>query len=159
MKVLHGSDSDIVWLQRDFGIYVANLFDTGQAARVLSFPSAGLAYLLSHFCSVKVRASLINRLIPTCASLPSFARCVPCELCLSWHSRIMHKTFVVFGNKQTKAALVRTHGILCMLRSVPIRFCVPDRIQKACCIMLGFSKGCDEINCRRTRDGSLQTGV
>lgn len=55
VKVLHGSDSDIVWLQRDFGIYVANLFDTGQAARVLAYPSAGLAYLLSHFCSVKVR--------------------------------------------------------------------------------------------------------
>lgn len=54
VKVLHGSDSDIVWLQRDFGIYVANLFDTGQAARVLSLPSAGLAYLLSHFCSIKV---------------------------------------------------------------------------------------------------------
>ncbi|BDA42121.1 probable exosome component 10 at N-terminal half [Coccomyxa sp. Obi] len=53
VKVLHGADSDIVWLQRDFGIYVANLFDTGQAARVLAYPSAGLAYLLSHFCSVK----------------------------------------------------------------------------------------------------------
>lgn len=54
VKVLHGADSDIVWLQRDFGIYVANLFDTGQAARVLGFPSAGLAYLLSRFCAVKV---------------------------------------------------------------------------------------------------------
>eukprot|EP00897_Mesotaenium_endlicherianum_P003670 jgi/Mesen1/3330/ME000191S02465 len=30
VKVLHGSDRDILWLQRDFGIYVANLFDTGQ---------------------------------------------------------------------------------------------------------------------------------
>ena len=52
--MLHGSDSDVVWLQRDFGIYIVNLFDTGQAARVLGFPSAGLAYLLSHFCDVKV---------------------------------------------------------------------------------------------------------
>ena len=52
--MLHGSDSDVVWLQRDFGIYIVNLFDTGQAARVLGFPSAGLAYLLSHFCGVKV---------------------------------------------------------------------------------------------------------
>lgn len=57
MKVLHGADSDIVWLQRDFGIYVVNMFDTGQAARVLAFPSAGLAYLLSHLCGVKVRCS------------------------------------------------------------------------------------------------------
>ena len=38
VKVLHGADSDIVWLQRDFGIYVTNLFDTGQAARVLGIP-------------------------------------------------------------------------------------------------------------------------
>ncbi|RYR53851.1 hypothetical protein Ahy_A06g029095 isoform A [Arachis hypogaea] len=30
-KVLHGADRDIVWLQRDFGIYVCNMFDTGQA--------------------------------------------------------------------------------------------------------------------------------
>ena len=52
--MLHGADSDIVWLQRDFGIYVTNLFDTGQAARVLGYPSAGLAYLLSRFCKVKV---------------------------------------------------------------------------------------------------------
>lgn len=37
-KVLHGADSDIVWLQRDFGIYIVNLFDTGQAARVLGAP-------------------------------------------------------------------------------------------------------------------------
>ena len=54
LKVLHGADSDIVWLQRDFGIYIANMFDTGQAARVLGYPSAGLAYLLSRFCKVKV---------------------------------------------------------------------------------------------------------
>jgi ribonuclease D len=29
-KVMHGADHDILWLQRDFGIYVCNLFDTGQ---------------------------------------------------------------------------------------------------------------------------------
>ncbi|KAL6781777.1 RRP7 [Auxenochlorella protothecoides x Auxenochlorella symbiontica] len=53
LKVLHGSDCDIVWLQRDFGIYVANLFDTGQAARVLHYPGHGLAFLMDHFCSIK----------------------------------------------------------------------------------------------------------
>jgi ribonuclease D len=30
-----------------------NLFDTGQAARELEFPSPGLAYLLQHLCGVK----------------------------------------------------------------------------------------------------------
>lgn len=27
---MHGADRDIIWLQRDFSIYVCNLFDTGQ---------------------------------------------------------------------------------------------------------------------------------
>lgn len=27
---MHGADRDIMWLQRDFGIYICNLFDTGQ---------------------------------------------------------------------------------------------------------------------------------
>lgn len=49
VKVFHGADSDVAWLQRDFGIYVVNLFDTGRAARALSFPSAGFAYLLEYY--------------------------------------------------------------------------------------------------------------
>ena len=52
--MLHGADSDIMWLQRDFGIYIANLFDTGQAARVLGLP-ASLAGLLKHICGIIVR--------------------------------------------------------------------------------------------------------
>jgi len=52
VKVLHGSDSDILWLQRDFGIYIVNLMDTGQAARVLEYPKFSLAYLLHKFCQV-----------------------------------------------------------------------------------------------------------
>ena len=31
-KVMHGADSDIVWLQRDFGVYCVNQFDTGRCA-------------------------------------------------------------------------------------------------------------------------------
>jgi len=52
-KVLHGADSDVVWLQRDFGLYLVNMFDTGQAARVLEFPSFGLAHLLETYANVK----------------------------------------------------------------------------------------------------------
>lgn len=50
VKVLHGSDSDIIWLQRDFGMYIVNLFDTGQAMRVLDYPAHGLGYLLEKHC-------------------------------------------------------------------------------------------------------------
>lgn len=53
LKVMHGADNDVQWLQKDFGVFVSCLFDTGQAARELELPSKGLAYLLHHYCGVK----------------------------------------------------------------------------------------------------------
>jgi hypothetical protein len=44
--VLHGCDGDVLWLQRDFGVYLVNVFDTGQGSRLLNLPSFGLAHLL-----------------------------------------------------------------------------------------------------------------
>jgi exosome complex exonuclease RRP6 len=52
IKVMHGADWDIPWLQRDFGLYVVNLFDTGQASRVLGLPKLSLAFLLNYCCNV-----------------------------------------------------------------------------------------------------------
>jgi exosome complex exonuclease RRP6 len=43
---------DIGWLQRDLGLYVVNMFDTGQASRVLSYERLSLSYLLKKFCGV-----------------------------------------------------------------------------------------------------------
>jgi exosome complex exonuclease RRP6 len=40
---------DIIWLQRDLGLYVVGLFDTYHACRALGYPQASLAYLLSKF--------------------------------------------------------------------------------------------------------------
>ncbi|KAM3315357.1 hypothetical protein ACQJBY_033842 [Aegilops geniculata] len=51
-KVMHGADRDIIWLQRDFRVYVCNLFDTGQASRVLQMDRNSLEHLLHHFCGV-----------------------------------------------------------------------------------------------------------
>ncbi|CAJ1979053.1 unnamed protein product [Sphenostylis stenocarpa] len=51
-KVFHGADNDIIWLQRDFHIYVVNLFDTSKACEVLSKPQKSLAYLLETYCGV-----------------------------------------------------------------------------------------------------------
>ena len=36
VKVFHGAESDIKWLQRDFNLYVVNLFDTYHASVELS---------------------------------------------------------------------------------------------------------------------------
>ncbi|XP_076059999.1 exosome component Rrp6 [Oratosquilla oratoria] len=53
-KVLHGADYDVLWLQRDCGVYMVNLFDTHQAAVVLQYPHRSLAALLSKFCDIDV---------------------------------------------------------------------------------------------------------
>ncbi|KAK7070703.1 Exosome component 10 [Halocaridina rubra] len=52
-KVFHGADHDILWLQRDCGIYVVNMFDTHQAARILEYPHRSLAALLYRFCQIE----------------------------------------------------------------------------------------------------------
>lgn len=54
MKVFHGCDHDILWLQRDFGLYVVGCFDTYQAAKVLRYPILSLAHLLKYYCGVIV---------------------------------------------------------------------------------------------------------
>jgi exosome complex exonuclease RRP6 len=54
VKVMHGADSDVQWLQRDFSIYIVNLFDTGRASRILPhFTSSGLAYLLRKYAKLE----------------------------------------------------------------------------------------------------------
>ena len=35
LQVFHGADSDIVWLQQDFNLYVVNMFDTFHASKLL----------------------------------------------------------------------------------------------------------------------------
>ncbi|KAG0041988.1 exosome nuclease subunit [Gryganskiella cystojenkinii] len=46
VKVLHGAESDIIWLQRDLGVYIVNMFDTYHASKVLEFGAHSLAHLL-----------------------------------------------------------------------------------------------------------------
>ncbi|KAF4453092.1 hypothetical protein F53441_4179 [Fusarium austroafricanum] len=49
IKVFHGAYMDMVWLQRDLGLYVNGLFDTFFACDQLHYPAKSLAYLLSKF--------------------------------------------------------------------------------------------------------------
>lgn len=46
VKVFHGADSDVCWLQRDFGVYIVNMFDTYQASHALSLPHHGLGLII-----------------------------------------------------------------------------------------------------------------
>ncbi|CCM05603.1 uncharacterized protein FIBRA_07831 [Fibroporia radiculosa] len=50
VKVLHGAESDIIWLQQDFNLYIVNLFDTYHASKILEFPRHSLATLLEMYC-------------------------------------------------------------------------------------------------------------
>mmetsp|Transcript_795 Transcript_795/g.1325 ORF Transcript_795/g.1325 Transcript_795/m.1325 type:complete len:958 (-) Transcript_795:82-2955(-) len=52
VKVFHGCDSDILWLQRDFGLYVVNCFDTYHAAKALRYPALSLSHLLKYHCGI-----------------------------------------------------------------------------------------------------------
>jgi exosome complex exonuclease RRP6 len=65
-------------VQRDFGLYLVNMFDTGQAARVLGYPSASLAHLLSRHAGFTPdkRYQLADwRLRPLSAAMKDYARC------------------------------------------------------------------------------------
>jgi exosome complex exonuclease RRP6 len=55
LKVLHGSYMDVIWLQRDLGLYLVGLFDTFHAARSLGYPGASLAYLLERHVNFKAQ--------------------------------------------------------------------------------------------------------
>ncbi|GAB1606032.1 exosome component 10-like [Argonauta hians] len=54
VKVFHGANCDVDWLQRDFGLYVVNMFDTGQASRVLNYERFSMSYLMERFCQKEI---------------------------------------------------------------------------------------------------------
>lgn len=51
LKVLHGANMDIQWLQRDFGVYVVGLFDTYHACCALKPPKKSLAFLTEKYAN------------------------------------------------------------------------------------------------------------
>lgn len=53
VKVFHGAFMDIIWLQRDLGLYVVSLFDTYHAAKKLGLQKFSLAFLLENYASFK----------------------------------------------------------------------------------------------------------
>ena len=38
VKIFHGGQADVLWLQKDFGIYIVNMFDTFYASQKLCLP-------------------------------------------------------------------------------------------------------------------------
>ncbi|XP_020813302.1 LOW QUALITY PROTEIN: exosome component 10 [Drosophila serrata] len=58
LKILHGADLDIEWLQRDLSLYIVNMFDTHRAAKALNMAKLSLAFLLKHYLDLDVDKSL-----------------------------------------------------------------------------------------------------
>lgn len=77
LKVFHGSTMDIVWLQRDLGLYVVGLFDTYHAAVALGFPKRSLKFLLekyAHYEADKKYQMADWRLRPLTEEMLKYAR-------------------------------------------------------------------------------------
>ncbi|KAK1261149.1 hypothetical protein QJS04_geneDACA018027 [Acorus gramineus] len=76
-KVFHGAGNDVLWLQRDFHVYVVNLFDTAKACEVLSKPRKSLAYLLETYCGITPNKALQRadwRMRPLSKEMVHYAR-------------------------------------------------------------------------------------
>ncbi|GAV30325.1 hypothetical protein PMKS-003836 [Pichia membranifaciens] len=53
IKVLHGAFMDVIWLQRDLGLYLVSLFDTFHAAKQLALGKYSLAFLLEEYAKFR----------------------------------------------------------------------------------------------------------
>ena len=77
IKVFHGSHEDMIWLQRDLGLYVVGLFDTYHACVALNFEGRSLKYLLKRFADFDAQKKFQTadwRVRPLPAPLIDYAR-------------------------------------------------------------------------------------
>ena len=65
-KVVHGGGNDVLWLQRDFGLFLVNCFDTEKACQarplqgvVVGFPSIGACYGAVLRCGWRLEAATL----------------------------------------------------------------------------------------------------
>ncbi|KAK9822142.1 hypothetical protein WJX74_010568 [Apatococcus lobatus] len=100
LKVMHGADNDVLWLQRDYQAYLVNILDTEKCCQVLKISQRSLAHLLRLFCNVETDKSLqladwrirplpdgMMEYARTDAHfLPYIARCLQQELLRAKHS-------------------------------------------------------------------------
>ena len=113
MKVFHGADSDIAWLQRDFGLYVVNMFDSHKAAKALGFPKLSLSYLLDRYLQVDLdkRFQLADwRIRPLPEELINYAR--------SDTHYLLHICDLLKSDLIEKAKYEGSNDIYCLVRSV-----------------------------------------
>ena len=52
VKIFHGAHRDVIWLQRDLGLYIVGMFDTFDASQILGRAHHSLASLLEDYCGI-----------------------------------------------------------------------------------------------------------
>lgn len=125
VKIFHGADMDIQWLQRDLSLYVVNMFDTHQACKLLNYPQLSLAYLLKHFCKVDAQKHF---------QLADWRiRPLPDEL-LSYAREDTHYLLYIYDNMKNQL-IEKANGETNLLQSViseSRRICLTVSILKNC---------------------------
>lgn len=117
VKVMHGADCDILWLQRDFGIYIVNLFDTGQAARVLGL-SPAYAFILPYYCKINPdkKYQLADwRLRPLPSVMINYARS-DTHFLLYIYDRLRNDIFDQRGGSEGLHTVLEKSRYICMRR-------------------------------------------
>lgn len=121
VKVFHGADHDIEWLQRDLSLYIVNMFDTHQAAKQLSYAQLSLAYLLRKFCQIDANKhfQLADwRIRPLPEELKTYAREDTHYLLYIYH--MMRNELLDLGNKSTNIlkSVIQASTNICKKRYV-----------------------------------------
>ncbi|TKR60065.1 hypothetical protein L596_029651 [Steinernema carpocapsae] len=120
LKVFHGARSDIIWLQRDFGIYVVNMFDTQEAMRILEFPKMGLSYLIKHYRDIDLEKNFQKadwRLRPLSEEHLSYAR-MDTHFLLYCYDRLKNE---LIERDAVKKAYEQSKGV-CLLKYEHLEF-------------------------------------
>lgn len=114
LKVLHGANMDIIWLQRDLGLYIVSLFDTYHASKKLGFPKLSLAYLLESFANFKTskKYQLADwRARPLTPAMTQYAR-ADTHFLLNIYDQLRNK-LIAAGQSKIQEVLYESRKVAC----------------------------------------------
>ncbi|XP_017786027.1 PREDICTED: exosome component 10 [Nicrophorus vespilloides] len=124
VKIFHGAEMDVQWLQRDLSLYVVNMFDTHKAAKQLGYSGLSLAYLLQRFCSFvpNKQFQLADwRIRPLLEQLKAYAREDTHYLIYIYHMLKNELIKMGNGNNNILKAVFQESTRVCMKRYVKPR--------------------------------------
>ena len=116
-KVLHGGDNDILWLQRDFHLYIVNAFDTEKACQVILPASAPSLWLCNVYDDWLIFGGLSSEdlpcrpedvvMLPPCLGLSR--ECAPASL--ASHAAAFAKRRCSMASQPLATCRDQVHGV------------------------------------------------